>query len=232
MAKGPTIFQQCTMEFFSCFLIVLTIQNAGTKTYAAFAIAVSFFIGVFIAAKISGAHLNPAVTFMVYFNDKERNPHATKITKYLPLIAAQILGATFGALLSDVLGGFTQTPQIKLSYFQGFLAEALFTFFLCVGVSVIADPHSGMDPAMCGMVVCTLIFLTAVSIGPHTSGIVNPAIGIALVTAASVKNIKKDFDPMVTFVYILAPLVGAYVSHILYVKIIRPAMQQDRIEDE
>ncbi len=225
-SKGPSTFQKCTMEFLSSFIIVFTIQNTAPKTYGAFAVAVSFFIGVFLAAKVSGAHLNPAVTFMVYLNDKERNPHSTQLITYVPYVCSQILGALLGALLSDVLGGATLSPVIKnMSLTNAFFAEAFFTFFLCVGVSVIADPHSGMDPAMCGLVVCTLIFITAVSIGPYTSGVVNPAIGIALVVAGDVVKGIEDFS--VLPLYIIAPLAGAYGAHQLYIKIIRPGMQQE-----
>lgn len=229
--KGPSIFQQCSMEFFSCFLIVLTIQNTGTKFYGAFAIAVSFFIGVFIAAKVSGAHLNPAVTLMVYLNDRKKDPYGTKFKNYLYFMFAQLLGSALGALLSDVLGGDTVKPAIShVSLFGAFLAEGFFTFFLCLAVSMIADPHSGTDPAMCGIVVCVLIFITAVSIGPYTSGVVNPAIGMALVLASSI--VKGDQDFRAVPLYIIAPLAGGAIAHMVYVKFIKPAMQQDSIRDE
>jgi len=209
---------------------VFTIQNTGTKFYGAFAIAVSFFIGVFIAAKVSGAHLNPAVTFMVYLNDRYKNPHNTPIERYLPYIAAQFLGCLLGGLLSDVLGGDTVEPTIKLSVIAGFLAEAFFTFFLCLGVSVIADPNSGMDPAHCGMVVCSLIFITAISIGPYTSGIVNPAIGLSLVLAGSIVKDSQDLAILPT--YLIAPLVGSWAAHSVYVRFIQPHMPSEHVNDE
>lgn len=229
--KGPSTFQKCALEFFSCFIIVFTIQNTGTKFYGAFAIAISFFIGVFIAAKVSGAHLNPAVTFMVYLNDRYKNPHNTRIEKYLPYVAAQILGCLLGGLLSDVLGGDTVKPALtEVSAFGAFLSEAMFTFFLCLGVSVIADPNSGMDPAMCGMVVCGLIFITAISIGPYTSGIVNPAIGLALVISGAI--VKDTQDIAILPIYLLAPLVGSWAAHSIYVRFIQPNMPQEHVNDE
>ena len=227
--RGPTLGQQLTMEFFSCFIIVLTIQNSGTKFYGAFSIAISFFIGVFMAAKISGAHLNPAVSFMAFLNEKVENP-ATRSSKTLYYMLFQFLGCLFGGLLSDVLGGDTVKPAFSVHYSNGFISEAIFTFVLCLGVSVIADPYSNTDPAMCGMVVSGIIFVTAISIGPFTSAMVNPAIGVALALSSSV--VKDNQDLGLIPIYIVAPLIGAYAAHIVYIKTIKPAMQTDQIEDE
>lgn len=231
-SKGPSMFQRCSMEFFSCFLIVFTIQNSGTKFYGIFSIALSFFIGVFIAAKVSGAHLNPAVTFMAYLNDAYKSSNTSFTKTYLPYMFSQTLGSLLGGMLSDVLGGETVHPAISdVSLGGAFISEGFFTFFLCLGVSVIADPNSGMDPAMCGLVVCSIIYITATSIGPFTSGVVNPAIGIALTLSSWV--IKGVNDSRLLPLYIIAPLFGAYAAHFVYVRTIKPAMQpQEAIYDD
>ena len=230
MAGRPTLGQQLTMEFISCFIIVFTIQNSGTKFYGAFSIAVSFFIGVFLAAKVSGAHLNPAVSFMAFLNERVENPTAHP-QKTLYYMLFQFLGCLLGGLLSDVLGGDTVKPAFSnITFFGAFLSETIFTFFLCLGVSVIADPYSNTDPAMCGMVVAVIIFVTAISIGPFTSAMVNPAIGIALALSSAVVKENQDLD--LIFAYLLAPLIGGYGAHLIYIKFIKPAMQTDQIEDQ
>jgi len=66
-------------EAIGSFFIVLAIQNAHTFEYGVFAIALSFLLAVFLAAKVSGAHLNSAVTLTIFLNEMKDSKASTPV---------------------------------------------------------------------------------------------------------------------------------------------------------
>jgi len=57
------------------------VDSKTNAMFPVFAISLSFFISVFLAARISGAHLNGAVTLLCYLRDKKAKPDLEP-TKY------------------------------------------------------------------------------------------------------------------------------------------------------
>jgi glycerol uptake facilitator protein len=114
--------------------------------------AVGVFTGVLIAAPISGAHLNPAVTIALVLANKFSLSLA-------PLyITAQLLGAMFGAFLVwlaykkhfDVtddgdakLAVFCTAPNIR-SYRHNIITEIIGTYVLALAVLYMAAPEVGL----------------------------------------------------------------------------------------
>jgi len=215
-------------EFIGSFFIVFAIQNAHTFQYGVFAIAISFFLSVFIAAKISGAHLNSAVTLTIYLNEmKDTNGKPiTPIEKYYGYVIAQILGGTAAGLVTNYMFGEDALVDLGVTGVPGstaFVLEMLYSGLLCFMVSIICDEHYSPKPeaALVGLLVTGVIFVQANAIGAWTGGVINPSIGVSLILARclAVGNFT-NFNRVV--LYIIAPCVGAFGAHVFYDKYVKP----------
>lgn len=188
--------------------------------------AVGVFTGVLIAAPISGAHLNPAVTL------------AMVIAKDFPIadvplyIAAQLLGAMFGALLVWIayknhfdattdadakLGIFCTGPNIR-SYWHNFLTEVIGTYVLCLAVLYMAEPEVGLG-SLSALPVAIVVLGLGVSLGGPTGYAINPArdLGPRLMHAFLPIRGKRDGDWNYAWVPIIGPLAGAALAAGTYI---------------
>ena len=166
---------------------------------------------------VSGAHLNPAVTFGLA--SIGRFPW-----KYVP---SYIIGQFVGAILAAIgvwltfgdnartmasLGATYPTPDASIG--QAFLMEALITFVLVfVIVAVATDPRAR---TAAGSVAIGFALGVAVLIGgPVSGGAANPARALGPMIVAG------KFDAW--WLYILAPVIGGVVAACLYNRIAHPS---------
>jgi glycerol uptake facilitator protein len=156
-------------------------QNSGLLTIA-FGWAVAVFVGVYIAAPVSGAHLNPAVTIALAVADKFAWAD-------VPLyITAQFAGAMLGAFINWLaykqhydatedpalqLATFCNSPAID-STFHNLLTEIIGTFVLVLGVLFIAMPDIKLN-SINALPVALLVLGIGVSLGGPTGYAINPA---------------------------------------------------------
>lgn len=164
-------------------------HNSGLIVIAV-AWAMAVFVGVFVTAEISGAHLNPAVTLGLAAAGRF---DWAQVPMYL---AAQFLGAFVGAVLvwihykphfdatenaGDKLGVFCTGPAIKNTPFN-LISEIIGTFVLVYGAMHILAPRlSGMDGqagklgALDAIPVAFLVLVIGLSLGGTTGYAINPA---------------------------------------------------------
>ena len=132
---------------------------------------------IYVFGKISGAHLNPAVTIGLL------------VTKNIDLIdsvyyiIAQVIGACLGSLAlylclgtpAVMVGGLGATaPGMGVGYWQAMFAEFLGTFFLMMvimGVAVDKKSEPGFAGISIGMTVAAVIAV----LGAFTGASINPA---------------------------------------------------------
>ena len=123
--------------------------NLGGYTNITFGWGLGVFLGILVSSRISGAHLNPAVTIALMLT--KRFP-AKKVPLY---VTAQMLGGFLGALfvyifyyakfkefdptLSHTAGIFATFPAITNSFMPGFLAEIIATAILMFAILAIVD---------------------------------------------------------------------------------------------
>lgn len=164
---------------------------------------IAVFVGVFIAADVSGAHINPAVTVGL--------AAAGKFAWGLVpgYIIAQVLGAMFGTTLvwlsykdhydatedpGAQLGTFCTGPAIANS-FRNVISEAIGTFALVFGVLYIVGANINGKEASLGSLdaapVALLVIGIGLSLGGPTGYAINPA---------------RDFGPRV--MHSLLPMKG------------------------
>ena len=185
----------------------------------ALAFGLTVMICIYVFGKISGAHLNPAVTIGLL------------VTKNISLIdsvyyiVAQVIGACLGSLLLFVclgapavtIGGLGATaPGLGVSYIQAMIAECIGTFFLMLvvmGVAVDEKAEPGFAGITIGMTVATVI----VVLGAFTGASINPArtFGPYLMdTLLGGANLWAYFP-----IYLVGPIVGAILASLAYVYI-------------
>jgi len=199
--------------------------NNGGLIVITFGWAIAVFAGVFISAKYSGAHLNPAVTVAL--------ATAGKFSWALvpAYIAAQLLGAMLGAFIvwviykqhfdhtedGDIkLGVFCTGPAIR-SYGHNFFTELIATFILILCVLFIVAPSNSLG-ALDALPVALVVLGIGLSLGGPTGYAINPVrdLGPRIVHALLPLKNKRDSDWAYSWVPVLGPLAGAVIAALLF----------------
>lgn len=206
--------------------VIATLTLAGKAVPAvteADLLAISFAFGFIITAlvyaigKVSGCHINPAVTFALAAT--KRFPWKEVPVYWVAQYAGAILGAfaiwgVFGH--NAVLFGMGQTKFIDQStsyYMQAALAEALGTGLLIFAILGIVDSKSPTQLA--GIVIGGAVVGIILIFGPVTGASLNPAraFGPELVQAiAGGTTFWSEYIP----VYLVSGFVGAAAAAFLY----------------
>ncbi len=203
-------------EFIGTFMLVflgaaavLSQQYTANLGTVGVALAHGFALMVIVYAfgRVSGAHVNPAVTLGFWAT---RQMNASESARY---IASQLLGAVFaGFLLLLVFPGAEATnlgvPELSLGvdFWQGALFEAALTFLLVLVVlAVSSNPNSA---PFSGLAIGLTLAASILVAGDWTGGALNPA---------------RAFGPAVASgfweghaAYWLGPVFGALVAAFVY----------------
>jgi glycerol uptake facilitator protein len=188
--------------------------------------AVGVFTGVLLAAPISGAHLNPAVTLALVLADK------FSVTLMPVYICAQLLGAMFGAALVwlaykkhfDItddqeakLAVFCTSPNIR-SYWYNVITEVIGTYVLCLAVLYMAKPDVGLG-ALNALPVAIVVLGLGLSIGGPTGYAINPArdLGPRIMHFLLPIPGKRNSDWGYSWVPVLGPLLGAVAAAVMFI---------------
>ena len=247
MNAKPTLAAELIAEFLGTLILILfgdgvvamvvlfptgnpgeIIHGGYTNITLGWGLAVT--MGIYVAGKVSGAHLNPAVTLtLAVFR-------GFPWRKVLPYCLAQTAGAfaAAGLVFWDYLpafhrvdpnlektaGVFTTFPAFPALPAAGFLDQIIGTGLLLLLILAIIDefnmpPGSNLAPVMIGLVV--------VAIGMSFGGIhgypINPArdFGPRLFTvAAGFRNNGITDGSRVWWIPIVAPLLGGLVGAAVY----------------
>ncbi len=213
--------------------VVATLALAGKAVPAitgADLLGISFAFGFIIAAmvyaigKVSGCHINPAVTF------------GLAVTKRFPwrevpaYWAAQVVGAVLGAFAiwamfghsAITLGmGMTHFNQHTSAWGSAIFAEGLGTAILMFTILGIVDARSPGDLA--GLVIGGVVIAIIMVVGPITGASLNPAraFGPELISAFGG---GATFWNQLLPVYILPGLVGSGVAAVAYDFLAKPRL--------
>lgn len=248
-----TLFGECIAEFLGTMVLILigcgvvamvVLFGAGTPgeivnggfTNITLAWGLGVTMGVYTAGKISGAHLNPAVTVAVAVF---RGFSWTKVPAY---IVAQILGAFTAAglvylnyrpaferldpLLEKTAGVFTTFPAFPQIPAAGFLDQVIGTALLLFLIAAVTDdrnsaPSANLAPVVIGLIVVAI----GMSFGALHGYAINPArdFGPRLLTAVvGFKHNGLTDGTGAFWVPIVAPILGGILGMALYDYGIRP----------
>lgn len=199
-------------------------QNGGWIVIA-MGWSMAVFVGVYMSAAASGAHINPAVSLAFAW--------VGKISWDLvpAYIAAQVLGAMAGQLFVWIayrphyaatengdlkMATFCTSPAIR-SPFNNLFTEIIGTFILILGVMFIASPQSSLG-ALDALPVALLVLGIGLSLGGPTGYAINPARDLGpriMHFILPIKN-KRDSDWSYSWIPIVGPVIGAIAAAIVF----------------
>jgi glycerol uptake facilitator protein len=247
MNSKPRLYAELIAEFLGTFVLILfgtgvvamvvlfptknqgeTIHGGFTNITIGWGLAVT--MGIYIAGKISGAHLNPAVTVaLAVFR-------GFPWSKVIPYSIAQTAGACAAAalvfwnylpafrqadpLLEHTAGVFTTFPAFPGMPQAGFLDQLIGTALLVLLIFAITDelnmpPGVSLAPLMIGLVVVAI----GMSFGGMHGYAINPArdFGPRLFTVfAGFRNNGLTDGTHVWWIPVVAPLLGGLAGAAIY----------------
>lgn len=210
-------------------------------------------LGVYVAGGVTGAHLNPAVTFA---NAWRRDFPWSKV---LPYSAAQVAGAFVGAAIvylnyrgaidsyntahhvadrasADGVTTFSIFGTFPAPYFHNwfgpFLDEVIGTALLICVLFALTDernqpPKANLAPFVVGLVVVAI----GISFGANSGYAINPARDLGPRLLAGLAGwggnaIPGDYDNVSFYMWIpiVGPLIGAGLGAIVYDKLVRDVL--------
>ena len=219
--------------------VIATLVLAGKATPAvteADLLGISFAFGFIITAlvyaigKVSGCHINPAVTF------------ALAVTKRLPwrdvpfYWAAQWVGAVLGALAiwaafgqNAVTLGMGQTAfSDTASYVAPAFAELVGTALLMFAILGIVDSRSPGDLA--GLVIGGAVVAIILIFGPVSGASLNPARAFGPELVSTIAGGATHWMQYVP-VYLIPGLVGSAGAALIYDFVAKPRLEQMPIQE-
>ncbi len=187
--------------------------------------AMAVFVGVFVAAKYSGAHLNPAVTAALAYLGKI---DAGTIPSYL---GGQLLGAMLGQLgvwaiykqhyfatenTADKLATFSTIPAIR-SLGHNFMTETVASFVFILSILFIIAPSNSLG-SLDALPVAFVVLAIGLSLGGPTGYAINPArdLGPRIMHAILPIGKKGSSDWAYSWVPVLGPLVGGLLAAVVF----------------
>ena len=185
-------------EFFGTGLLVMVAlvltQTTGVSYFVGTSLAVALAVIVVLFGGISGAHVNPALTFGLWTARKIGTLRA------LAYILAQLVAALLTLELYQYLTNHhTQSHHVSFST-PMWLAELVGTAILAFALAVVVTKKT--DTMVSALTMGAAIFTGVIVAATASAGYINPAIALA----------ERSFNS----VYVLGPLVGGLVGVNLY----------------
>jgi glycerol uptake facilitator protein len=205
--------------------VVATLMLAGDSQPAitgADLLGISFAFGFVIVAavyalgKVSGCHINPAVTFALALT--KRFPWREVPTYW----AAQVAGGLVGALAIwglfahnaiDLGMGQTSFDPDTFTWASAILAEGIGTFILMFAILGIVDGRSPTELA--GLVIGGIVVGIIMVVGPITGASLNPARAFAPELVSAIGGGATHWGQLLP-VYVLPGLVGSGLAAFTY----------------
>lgn len=191
---------------------VLVVQNesiSSPQLWIGISFGFAVALGILIFGKLSGAHMNPAVTIALWL-DKNFEKRSV-----IPYLIAQLSGAVLGSFALTLL--YPQNPHYgdtlpTIGVWQSFLLEFGLTFILMAGV--LLDIHRHRSVIFSALFIGTIVGLEAYFAGPFCGASMNPA---------------RSFGPAVfsgmwsdLWIYLSAPVFGA-ISALVLTRLRKPS---------
>jgi glycerol uptake facilitator protein len=232
--KAPTLAQKLVAECIGTALLTLIGAGSVTATFVinnggksspfteadlgviAFAFGLIIVAMVYSIGKISGCHINPAVTIALLVTGR------TDLGTAVSYIIAQFVGGVLGAFAivlwfgtSVVASGINGVTAFGATtpWWQAVLAEAIGTFillFTIYGVAVDARAPEGWAGLVIGLVVVAIIM----TLGPVTNASLNPARSFGPVLMRTLFGGPSAWGQY--WVYIVGPVIGAIAGAVTY----------------
>ncbi|KAL5358592.1 aquaporin-like protein [Aspergillus floccosus] len=231
LAESLAVFVQLTVGF--CADLAVTIANAGNPNTTAWAWGLATMMAIYISGGVSGAHLNPAVTVMLWFYRGFPN---RKLPGYF---LAQFGGAFFAALVAygvyyhsieyhrttsladtGIIDSFVTSQRAPwVTPAAAFVNEFVGTAILAITILALGDdqnapPGAGMNALIVGLVITCL----GLTFAYQTGGALNPSRDFGPRLALLVLGYGSDLfrNPYWLYGPWAAAISGAFTGAFLY----------------
>lgn len=161
---------------------------------------------IYLGGHISGAHFNPAISFVCLIQNRL---HFASMAKY---IAAQTLGAILALWLQGMIadGGFSFMPGNPI--FGPMIIEVLLVLLFAWVYLAMNIMNRYKDTAIAGIVLGLTLLAIATA-----GGIFNPAVALATIICSALREGGPAIELMNnTIVYIVGPLLGAFGASVMF----------------
>ena len=196
----------------------------GGLGFIALAFGIVVAVVIYGFGAVSGAHINPAVTFTLVVT--RRFPWVEAI----PYVMAQLLGGAAGGLLVVAifsreavgLGGVGSTVlSPDVSYGAGIGAEAVGTFILVFAIMAVAvDARAPKE--MAGLMIGLAVALAIVVVGPLTGASLNPARTFGPYVASALFGGSPPWGDFA--IYWVGPFLGGAAAAFVYDVVAQPRL--------
>jgi glycerol uptake facilitator protein len=244
--KAKTLLGECSAELAGTFILILfgvgvvaqvVAGGIGGHDSIAWAWGLGVTLGIYVAGRMTGAHLNPAVTIaLAAFR-------GFSWRKVLPYSVAQFLGAFLAALVvrwnyTEALhkvdpgltiktqGVFSTLPgngslDLGVHLWGGFRDQIIGTAILMMVILAITDlrntsPAANLAPFIVGLLVVGI----GMAWGTNAGYAINPARDFGPRVASLITGyggaLKDQFGELYFWVPIVAPILGALLGALLY----------------
>jgi aquaporin Z len=215
--------QKLIAEFLGTYMVVFTValtkligdKDEPLKVFGGTAIAFVYAVMVFALGPISGAHLNPAVTFSMF------TQKALKMQESLYYVLCQVGGGAAAGLSARFMYGAKTDPLASENGFDFWIGipivEFLYTFMLCfvfLNVTVKETPTSP-DKAYAGIAIGFVLMAGAYGGGFVSGGAFNPAVAIGC------EFMGPTMQVLELPIYLVVELAGAFCAVVAF-HIVRP----------
>jgi glycerol uptake facilitator protein len=231
MVKEPTAMQKYLAELVGTFMLVwigpgsvVVAQLMGIKGLPdVLAIAIAFGIAVaaaiYVVGKISGCHINPAVTIALAV----RGNFPWK--DVVPYICFQAAGAIIASLLFVAclgtqaavkynLGATLLNSSAGVTIPMGLIGEIIGTFFLMITIMGVAVDDRA-TPGWAGWIIGMIVAGIVIALGPITGSSLNPARTFGPYVGNLIFGGQCPWDQFIVD-YCIGPIVGAILAVYVY----------------
>jgi glycerol uptake facilitator protein len=220
--------------------VVATLELAGKAVPAitgADLLGISFAFGFIITAmvyaigKVSGCHINPAVTFALAVT--KRHPWREVPAYWIAQVAGAVIGAfaiwaIFGHTGIKLGMGQTSFNESATTWAQAIFAEGIGTAVLMFAILGIVDGRSPSDLA--GLVIGGIVIAIIMIVGPVTGASLNPARAFGPELVSAIGGGVTHWNQLIP-VYILPGLVGAGIAAVAYDFLAKPRIVVEPVLD-
>ena len=238
------MFKKCLAEFIGTFVLVFfacgtAVLSNGNLVATALAFGLVIVAMAYSIGRISGCHINPAVSLGFLLKKK------MTLVEFLLYVAAQVLGGILGAILlfglikmnTGSLGGlgtacnYTATGELKAGpIFAAMLFEVVLTcVFVFVILHVTDEKSEKVSGKLAGIIIgLTLVLVHLIGIG-FTGTSVNPARSIATAISSAIYGQGTEGLKQV-WIFIIAPMAGGALAAVLHTLLTKDSSSETKEE--
>lgn len=181
---------------------------------------------VYTVGKVSGCHINPAVTFALAVT--KRFPWREVPLYWSSQVVGAIAGAlaiwaSFGGRVFDLGAGFgvVDFNGAVTSWGSAMFIEALGTAILMLAILGIVDSRS--PEGWAGLIIGLTVVAIIITVGPVTNASINPARALGPLLVSDLNGSFHNWTEQL-FAYIPANLAGAAIAAVVYDLIAKPRL--------